>query len=98
MKTRKDFMKMSPTEIFIQNGSYKIVDKNLQTQLNGLMKQMEKYCFKQPNKEKWTKANNEYQRILKVKADNKEEWLILQKVAKQRQINLTQRVIKLSEV
>lgn len=104
MRTRKDFIKMSPLDIFLSNGSHEFVDKNLQKRLESLENEIRTYFYKSLEKKdsrilkKWKKAQEEYSKVLKEKADNKEEWMILLKVAKERRINLQKQTLTLGQI
>lgn len=95
MKTRNDFMKMSSLDIFLHNGSYKMVDENLQRQLDNLIKVMERHCMKKPNPKKFYEAHDEYCKVQEQKIQNKNEWRTLIGVAKTRRINLHTQVVVL---
>lgn len=88
MKTRKDFMSMKPLDLFFYNGSCKMVDEFLLKDLKKYKNEMKKYCFKQPNPQKFERAKQKYDETLLKKAENTKEWVLCQKVAKQRKINL----------
>lgn len=88
MMRAKDFKKISSKDVLSLNISYKEMDNVLQEKLFALHKEMIKHCFDNPNAEKFWEAQNKYNIVLKEKAENKQEWMILEKVAKQRHISL----------
>ena len=98
MKTRKDFMMMKPLDIFLYNGTYKTKNDDYEKQLEVCKKEMEKYCFNKPNKQKFEIAKQKYDETLSKKADNMQDWLLCQKVANQRKINLHSYSLKIREL
>lgn len=101
MKTKKDFETMSSLDLFLYNGTLKAKDKYYTDELeywhNESIKWCEECCCKYSKIkfDKWENAINMWRKTLNEKVNNKEEWQLLQKVAKAKGVNLKVHTIKL---
>ena len=92
MKTRKDFMSMSPLDLVLYNSicqsEYAIYKKQLEFYKMQMKKSIQEFEI----------AKQKYDEIQSKQDDNMQEWILCQKVAKQRKINLHNLVLDFSDL
>lgn len=91
MKTRKDFMSMKPIDLFLYNSICQSENSIYEKQLKFYKMEMEK------TEQKYEIAKQKYDEVMLKKADNMQEWMLCQKVAKQRKIDLHRIVLNFTD-